>query len=179
MNDPEIVVNENEDIIEINDTARSLIGDKKVNDLGDIFEGIVSLKLFGKDNMKVPFKTKEGKRISEIMVDDLGEQKKIVVPLDKNKWVAELLTDMKLEEPDFDEKREAIEQIEEIEEELKKSTNLDARRTLIFGFESTKEVNIFSDEIRGKNNVEIENTEQRGDQILVVVRITSPTREWI
>lgn len=180
VNNPVVLIDENEEVIDINETARTILGDKKIDNLSDIFENVISLKLFEKDKMKFPFKTKKGERMAEVEVEDMGGKKKITVPIEKNKWIDSFLTSsLKKENLNFDEKKDALEQIKNVEEELKKSTDLDAERSLIFDFKTTEEFNSFSDSIREKNNVQIEGTDQIENQILAVVKVTSPTREWV
>lgn len=181
LNPPEIVVNEDEKVSQVNSQAKLLLGDQKVNDLGDIFQGVVSLKLFNKKEMKFPLKTTRGERMAEVTIEDVEDnKKKITIPLEKNEWVDNLLREIRFEESEVVEKKDALAQINETEEELKESTDFDGgKRTLILNFESADEFNSFSKEIKDRENIKIEETDRSDNQILAVVKVTSPTRKWL
>lgn len=184
MKDPQIWFDENEEFVKCNEPAKSLIENREIKDLNDLFDGVVSLRLFSDKEMKAPFITEEGKELSKIHVKDEDGMKKVVIPIEKNKWVTNYTSGIDLdttefEKEEFDKKRDALEKINEIEEELKESTNFDAERTLIFNFKTTEEFNSFSDSINDRENVLIEDTDQMENQILAIIKITSPTRDWV
>jgi len=177
MEDPVIIFDkETDSISKMNDSAAAIFNEpSSKKEVGDVFSGIISVRMLTGKEVKTPIKTKNGEILSTVIASEEGENIKVKLPLDKNDWMEDMIeTGGKVREVKSSNK--ALDQIKKAENRLKENTDFDSKEILLLKFDNIEEFNAFSLTVTDKSNVIIEKTTSMEDSIIARVEVRPPTR---